>query len=65
MVPVLGRVASGMRQVARAERQHPARSGLTSDGSAKCSAVSLADLQHAPCTLVRLGIAGLNGGHTQ
>ena len=27
--------------------------------------MSLADLNDAPCTLVRLGIAGLNDGRTQ
>ena len=43
MVPVLGRVASGMWQVARAELQQDLDS--TSDGSAQCSAVSPAGVQ--------------------
>ena len=59
MVPVLGRVASGMRQGAWVERHQDL------DTSAKCSAVSLTDLNDAPGTRVRLGIAGLNGGGTQ
>ena len=48
MVPVLGRVASGMRQGAWVERHQDL------DTSAKCSAVSLTDLNDAPGTRVRL-----------
>ena len=62
---MLGQVASGMWQVARAELQQDLDSGLASDGSAQCSAVSLADRNDAPGPAVRLGIAGLSDGRTQ
>ena len=56
---MLGRVASGMRQGAWVERHQDL------DTSAKCSAVSLTDLNDAPGSRVRLGITGLHGGRTQ
>ena len=56
---------SSVRHAAGRVGRAAARSGLTSDTSAFAIRVSLADLQHAPCPPVRLGIASIIDRRTQ
>ena len=63
MVPVLGRVASGMWQVARAELQQDLDSPQT--GLRSVLRLSLADVRDAPVAAFWLGNAGLNNTRTQ